>query len=105
MELAVKQSTKNKFGQYFTPKVVADFMIEMADISEKSRILEPSCGEGVFLDLLQQKGFKDLTAFEIDPELAQEFTQRLNLRCQLQLTSWTPVPPTPAQSGAQLSLF
>jgi adenine-specific DNA-methyltransferase len=73
MELAIKQNTKNKFGQYFTPKVVADFMIEMANISQKSRILEPSCGEGVFLDLLQQKGFNDLTAFEIDPELAQEF--------------------------------
>lgn len=73
MELAVKQSIKNKFGQYFTPKVVADFMIEMADISQKSKILEPSCGEGVFLELLQQKGFKDLTAFEIDQQLAQEF--------------------------------
>lgn len=68
-----KQKTKNKFGQYFTPKVVADFMIEMANISQNSRILEPSCGEGVFLDLLKQKGFNNLTAFEIDQELAQEF--------------------------------
>lgn len=74
MELAVKQSTKNKFGQYFTPKVVADFMIEMADVSQKSKILEPSCGEGIFLELLQQKGFNNLTAFEIDKELAQEFS-------------------------------
>lgn len=73
MEIVVKQNTKNKFGQYFTPKVVADFMIEMANILQKSRILEPSCGEGVFLDLLKQKGFNDLTAFEIDQELAQEF--------------------------------
>nr|HPH72660.1 N-6 DNA methylase [Paludibacteraceae bacterium] len=73
MELSIKQSTKNKFGQYFTPKVVADFMIEIADISKKSKILEPSCGEGVFLELLQQKGFNDLTAFEIDQNLAQEF--------------------------------
>jgi len=52
-----KTKYKNKFGQYFTPKVVADFMIEMANITEKSRILEPSCGEGIFLDLLKQKGF------------------------------------------------
>jgi len=73
MQLAEKQNTKNKFGQYFTPKVVADFMIEMANISQNSRILEPSCGEGVFLDLLKQKGFNNLTAFEIDQELAQEF--------------------------------
>lgn len=73
MELAVKQIKKNKFGQYFTPKVVADFMIEMADISQKSKILEPSCGEGIFLELLQQKGFNNLTAYEIDQELAQKF--------------------------------
>ena len=79
MKLAVKQNTKNKFGQYFTPKVVADFMIEMANISQNSRILEPSCGEGVFLDLLKQKGFNNLTAFEIDQELAQEFEEEYNV--------------------------
>ena len=74
MEVAVKQITKNKFGQYFTPKVVADFMIEMADISKFSTILEPSCGEGIFLELLQQKGFNNLTAYEIDEDLAQNFS-------------------------------
>ncbi|MGE4347986.1 MAG: N-6 DNA methylase [Flavobacteriaceae bacterium] len=71
MRLAVKQNTKNKFGQYFTSKVVADFMIEMADISQKSKILEPPCGEGVFLELLQQKGFYDLTAYEIGQKITQ----------------------------------
>jgi adenine-specific DNA-methyltransferase len=40
MELAVRQNTKNKFGQYFTPKVIADFMIEMANISQKSKSLK-----------------------------------------------------------------
>ena len=79
MEVEIKQSraatrTKNKFGQYFTPKVVADFMIELADISKSSTILEPSCGEGIFLKLLQQKGFNNLTAYEIDEDLAQEFS-------------------------------
>ena len=57
MEATIKQPVKNKFGQYFTPKIVADFMIEMADISKNASILEPSCGEGVFLSLLQDKGF------------------------------------------------
>ena len=38
MELAVKKNKKNKFGQYFTPKVMAEFMIEMANISQKSKI-------------------------------------------------------------------
>ena len=74
MNVAIKQSTKNKFGQYFTPKVVADFMIELADISKNSTILEPSCGEGIFLELLQKKGFNNLTAYEIDEDLAQDFS-------------------------------
>jgi adenine-specific DNA-methyltransferase len=73
MEIEVKKNTKNKFGQYFTPTVVADFMIEMADISQNSKILEPSCGKGIFLDLLQKKGFGNLTAYEIDHDLAKEF--------------------------------
>lgn len=73
METVVKQSSKNKFGQYFTPKVVADFMLGLADISTNSKILEPSCGEGVFLEILQQKGYKNLTAYEIDQDLATEF--------------------------------
>ena len=74
MELAIKQNVKNKFGQYFTPKVVADFMIEIADILPNSKVLEPSCGEGIFLELLQQKGYINLTAYEIDQELANEFS-------------------------------
>jgi len=73
METTVKQSSKNKYGQYFTPKVVADFMLGLADISANSKILEPSCGEGVFLETLQQKGYKNLTAYEIDQDLATEF--------------------------------
>lgn len=73
MKVAIKQNSKNKYGQYFTPKVVADFMIEMATINKDSSILEPSCGEGIFLEVLKQKGFQNLTAFEIDEDLAQEF--------------------------------
>jgi adenine-specific DNA-methyltransferase len=66
MEIATKQYTKNKFGHYFTSKVVANFMVDMATISKNSKILEPSCGEDIFLEILQQKGFYNLTAYEID---------------------------------------
>ncbi|MFN0201484.1 MAG: class I SAM-dependent DNA methyltransferase, partial [Bacteroidia bacterium] len=74
MPIKSKQNTKNKFGQYFTPKVVAEFMVDLANISCESKILEPACGEGIFLECLQQKGFHNLTAFEIDKALAQAFT-------------------------------
>ncbi len=75
MELLVKKTSKNKFGQYFTPRVVADFMIELSDISINSKILEPSCGEGIFLELLKNKGYNNLIAFEIDEDLATEFSE------------------------------
>jgi adenine-specific DNA-methyltransferase len=73
MENSIKHIAKNKFGQYFTPKVVADFMVGLADISANSKILEPSCGEGIFLEILQQKGYNNLTGYEIDQDLAKEF--------------------------------
>ncbi len=71
MKEVIKQ--KNKFGQYFTPEMIAEFMVSMANISNNSKILEPSCGQGIFLELLQKQGFKDLTAYEIDETLAQGF--------------------------------
>jgi adenine-specific DNA-methyltransferase len=69
--LIVEENTKHKYGQYFTPELIANFMVELADISLNSKVLEPSCGEGVFLEILQSKGFKNLTAYEIDRELGQ----------------------------------
>ncbi|MBT7469069.1 MAG: N-6 DNA methylase, partial [Candidatus Cloacimonetes bacterium] len=65
----VQEPSKNKYGQYFTPDIVADFMINLAKINENSKILEPSCGEGIFLDLLSKKGYNNLSAFELDNEL------------------------------------
>lgn len=60
---------KNKYGQYFTIPIIADFMVSLISHQKDSRILEPSCGKGVFLDFLFQHGFQNLTAYEIDPTL------------------------------------
>jgi adenine-specific DNA-methyltransferase len=73
-DMAIKNQGKNKFGQYFTPKIVADFMVDLADIIADSKVLEPSCGEGVFLDSLQQKGFENVIGYEIDKELVTHFS-------------------------------
>jgi len=72
--MSIKKQEKNKFGQYFTPEIVADFMITLADVSKETKILEPSCGHGIFLDLLQKKGFENITAYEIDSSLAKGFS-------------------------------
>lgn len=61
---------KNKHGQYFTPRSVADLMVSMASGDKRGRVLEPSSGEGVFLDALVAAGYEQIAAIEIDPELA-----------------------------------
>lgn len=59
---------KNKYGQYFTPKVVADFMVSLLDSNKEGKILEPSCGKGIFLDSLLSAGFKNIEGFEFDED-------------------------------------
>ncbi|PIY07515.1 MAG: restriction endonuclease [Flexibacter sp. CG_4_10_14_3_um_filter_32_15] len=79
IQIKVIETTKNKYGQYFTPKIIADFMIGLADINDDSKILEPSCGEGVFLKSLQKEGFeKNITAYEIDKDLIKDSVKELN---------------------------
>jgi adenine-specific DNA-methyltransferase len=68
-----KENEKNKYGQYFTPKIVAEFMVDLATLQSSSKILEPSAGEGVFLDVLKSKGYKNVNAYEIDKELCKQF--------------------------------
>ena len=66
---------KNKYGQYFTEGVVADFMVSLISHDREAEILEPSCGKGVFLKMLQEHGFAKTSAYEIDTELAHNFPQ------------------------------
>lgn len=60
---------KNAYGQYFTPKLMADFMVRLSCMPKSAKVLEPSCGEGVFLDSLTELGFHHITAYEIDETL------------------------------------
>lgn len=69
----MKKTTKNKYGQYFTPELIAEFMVSLANITTNAAILEPSCGEGIFLKVLQQCGFHNLAAYEVDRSLAQAY--------------------------------
>ena len=64
---------KNKFGQYFTIGLISDFMVSLITHDKNSRILEPSCGKGVFLDSLVKAGYKNLSAYEIDETLGKNY--------------------------------
>lgn len=57
---------KNKYGQYFTPKFMADFMVSLLSCNKDGSILEPSAGAGVFISALEDAGYSHWTAYEID---------------------------------------
>jgi len=51
-------NSKNKYGQYFTPQLIVNYMISISNICENSSILEPSSGQGIFIDTLKKKLFQ-----------------------------------------------
>ncbi len=66
----MKKNKKERFGQYFTSKLIANFMVSLIlKDKESSKILDPGTGEGVFLDALNKANFKQLNAYELDYEL------------------------------------
>lgn len=64
---------KQKFGQYFTADAVAQFMVSLVTHDKAARVLEPSCGRGIFLRHLANAGFANVSAYEIDPNLDVPF--------------------------------
>lgn len=66
-------TNKNKYGQYFTIDLIADFMVTLISHPKDSKVIEPSCGKGVFLDNLIKHGFTNLSAYEIDTTLGAKY--------------------------------
>jgi len=73
-------SKKKKYGQYFTPKLIADFMVDKINKKKNVKVLEPSAGKGVFLQSLKEKGFENITAYEIDETLDNESSTEVEYR-------------------------
>lgn len=64
---------KNAYGQYFTPQVVAQLMVGLSSAGSDAKALEPSCGEGVFLEALEARGIRQTDAYEIDEGLSRSW--------------------------------
>lgn len=71
MTKPISIKSKNKYGQYFTPQLIVNYMISISNINENSSILEPSSGQGIFLDTLNKNCFRNITGYEIDETLCQ----------------------------------
>ena len=77
-----KDSTEQKLrGAYYTPLQLADAMVSLFASENIRSILEPSCGDGVFLESLKKAGkierLERLTAVEIDDKEAAKVSEIL----------------------------
>lgn len=78
-----KSSSNKSIGQIFTPSYIVEFMVknivrilkEQPAIYNESlkfeelKVLEPASGRGIFLKILLENSFQDITAYEIDKSL------------------------------------
>lgn len=80
MRLKKDSSEKKLRGAYYTPLQLANAMVELFASQNISTILEPSCGDGVFIDALQNLNLLNkvdkLTAVEIEPDEAEKVRDR-----------------------------
>ncbi|RDY30790.1 Eco57I restriction-modification methylase domain-containing protein [Lachnotalea glycerini] len=78
-----EDSTEQKLrGAYYTPLPLAEMMVELfRDDENIKEILEPSCGDGVFIDGLIKTGYIEkiasITAVEIEKSEAKKLKSRL----------------------------
>ena len=76
MRLRENSSERKLRGAYYTPQQLADAMVSLCASQNIHAVLEPSCGDGVFLDslkqlrLIEQIDFVD--AVEIEPDEAKK---------------------------------
>lgn len=67
-------------GQYFTPKTVAEFMVNLGNKDITAKVLEPCAGKGIFLDVLWKTGFRNVMAYEIDTLLTNKSPIKVEYR-------------------------
>ena len=58
-ENSLPKETKKQFGQFYTPVEIVDYIIRYLYLDKDSKILDPTCGCGIFLfrayELLKDK--------------------------------------------------
>lgn len=81
MQLIKEASEEKLRGGFYTPEPIASFILKWAfNGNTQLDILEPSCGDGVFLKEIQKGGYKyrSVTAIELD-ELEFEKSKQIGL--------------------------
>lgn len=76
-EVETLKETIKKFQFYETPKEVAEYLVELADIWEFDNVLEPSAWHGAIIKEIRKKKYAFMEAVEIDPVKYNHLYQEL----------------------------
>ncbi len=75
MRLQKSMTNQKLRGGYYTPKVIREFLVDWALDSTGKTVLEPSCGDGGFLETILEKKpkrIKEIVGLEFDPLEAEK---------------------------------
>jgi adenine-specific DNA-methyltransferase len=72
------EKVKNKIGFVETPREIAELMVDLASIDKNDPVLDTGCGKGIFLQVLKDRGYKNIYGIEIDEELYDYCKRRFN---------------------------
>ena len=90
----IARPRKRQTGQYMTPNWLAKSIVATVPVSQYRRILEPSCGDGAFLNAVADhliedgavlgdvQGHTDLVGIEADPWLAEQSRSSMRRKCE-----------------------
>ncbi|MCY8344315.1 Eco57I restriction-modification methylase domain-containing protein [Bacillus haynesii] len=78
---------KRLYSSYYTKsEFITDYMIKMLDLKENYLVLEPSAGDGVFIDALIKKNPKiNITAYDLNPQAIAVLNAKYNKHENIQV--------------------
>ena len=85
------ESAQKLRGGFYTQPSIASFLVRWVKVSKPKSILEPSCGDGAFLDAIENAripSLKRLIACELNEDEAEKASTRTNLPVKMQRTDF-----------------
>lgn len=78
MKFKSNETPQKLRGGYYTSKALSQFVVRWVSHKSPARILEPSCGDGVFFESIRAlKSRINVVGYEIDPNEAQKAINRV----------------------------
>lgn len=75
--MPAKRKKVTAVGQYWTPPLIAETMLDMVGYEPHWKTIDPACGEGVFLEAAARRGGMLLAGIDIDPVALEKTRQHL----------------------------